>query len=121
MFKYLTNSLDLNPSRQAAGSKATQELPSILWNLKDYYRVHRSRSPPLVAILSQINPIHTTTSYLLKIHLNIIRPRLRSGIFPSGVPINILRPIPATCPANLILFDFIARIVLDEEFNLCRS
>jgi hypothetical protein len=28
----------------------------------------------LLAILSQINPIHTTSSYLSKIHFNIILP-----------------------------------------------
>jgi hypothetical protein len=32
-----------------------------------YYRVHKS--PALVRILSQINPVHTTQSYLSKIIL----------------------------------------------------
>jgi hypothetical protein len=45
-----------------------QQLPSILWNLKVHYRVHRS------PILSQIDPVHTTPFYLSNIYFNIVRP-----------------------------------------------
>jgi hypothetical protein len=60
--------MELNPSWEAASHATTQERPNILWN-----RVHKS--PPLVPILSQLNPVHTTPSYLSKIHFNIIHQR----------------------------------------------
>jgi hypothetical protein len=66
----LTHShMELSPSWEAANCAATQEIPSILWNPKVHYRVHKS--PPLVPILGQI---HTISSYLSKIHVNITHP-----------------------------------------------
>jgi hypothetical protein len=87
---------------------STQELPSILWNPKIHYRVHRS--PPLVPILSQIDPVHVIPSYLSEIYFNIVhRPTSwsSSGLFPSGFPTNILysfrfSTFRATCPDNFI-------------------
>jgi hypothetical protein len=66
----LTHSLtELSPSWEAANCAAIQELPSILCNPKVHYRVHKS--PPMVPILSQIDPIHTIPFYLSKIYFNI--------------------------------------------------
>jgi hypothetical protein len=59
---------ELSPSWGAA----TQELPGISWNPNVHYRVRKS--PPLVPILSHINPIHTIPFYLSKIHFNIVHP-----------------------------------------------
>jgi hypothetical protein len=69
----VTHSLvQLSPSWGAANCAGTQEIPSILWNPKVHYRVHKT--PPLVHTLSPINPVHTIPSYLSKIHFNIVHP-----------------------------------------------
>jgi hypothetical protein len=64
--------MELDPSREAASCAAIQELPSILWNPKIHYLVHKS--PSLVPIQSQTNPFQATPFYLSKINSNIIHP-----------------------------------------------
>jgi hypothetical protein len=53
--------VEQSPSSEANSRSATQELPKILWNAKLHYRV--LNSPPMVPILSKINPIHNTSYY----------------------------------------------------------
>ena len=76
-------------------------------------------------ILGQPNPVHIPTFHLLEIHPNIIhtcRPRSPqwslSLRFPHQDLIHPLSPpIRATCPAHLILFDFITRTILGEQYK----
>jgi hypothetical protein len=82
----VTNSVEINLSREAASCADTRELPRILWNPKVHYRFHKNR--PLVSILSQISSVHITASYIplrpiLMLSTNI-RFVLPSGLFPSG-------------------------------------
>jgi hypothetical protein len=62
--------MELSLSWGTATCAATQEFRNILLDMNLKYRVHRSS--PAVAILSQIIPVHTTSTYLPKIHLLLI-------------------------------------------------
>ena len=112
-----------SPSWVANWFAASQEIPRILWNPKVHYRTHKCLPP--VPILGQPNPVHTPTSYLLEPILILsthLRLGLPSGLFPSGFPSKTLytplsSPIHATCPAHLILLDFITRTILGEEYR----
>ena len=112
-----------SPSWKANWFSANQEIPRILWNPKVHYRIHKC--PPPVPILCQLDPVHTSTSYFLKIHLNIILPStpgspwwFLSFRFPHQNPV-YASPISHTrhTPRHIILLDFITRAILGEAYR----
>ena len=119
----LTYCMVQSPCWEANWFAASQEIPRISRNPKVHYRTH-NRQPP-VSILGQPNPVHIPTSHLLEIHPNIIHPSTPRSPqwsltlrFPHQDPIHPLSsPIRATCPANLILLDFVTRTILSEEYK----
>jgi hypothetical protein len=66
---------------------ASHEIPRLLWNLKIHYRVHNS--PPLVPILSHMQPVHTFPPNFPKVHSHL-RLGIPYRLFPSGLPTKIL-------------------------------
>ena len=111
------------PSREANWFAASQEIPHISRNPKVHYWTHKR--PPPAFILGQPNPVHIPTSHLLEIYPIIIYPSTPrspqwslSFRFPHQDPIHPLSsPIRATCPAHLILLDFITCTILGEEYK----
>jgi hypothetical protein len=82
------------PSWQANSHSASQDIPRLLWNPKVHYRVHIS--PPLVSVLSQVNPVHTFQPISLKTVL----------ILPSDLRIDLPRDLffPGTSTKFLCVF-----------------
>jgi len=113
----LTYSMVQSPSWAANWFAASQEIPRISGNPKAHYRTHKR--PPPVSILGQSNPVHIHTSHLVETHPNIIHPSTpRSSQWSLSLrfhhqdPIHTpSSPIRATCPAHLILLDFITRTI----------
>jgi hypothetical protein len=65
---------------------ATQELPSILWNPKFHYRVHKS---PLSRSLSWVRSIQSIPSSLSQINFNIVHPPTSWSSYSGKLHTNI--------------------------------
>ena len=71
-------------------------------------------------------PLHPTSWISILILSSHLRLGLPSGLFTSGFSTKtpyafLLSPLRATCPAHLILLDFIARTILGEQYRSLSS
>ena len=125
-FYPLTHSMKHSPSWEGNSSSAIQEILRILWNPKVHYPEFANACHLSVWWASSI--VHTPTSHFLKNHNNIfpytpVSPKLSLSLrFSTKTPYTpILSPKRATCPAHLILLDFIIRTMLGKDYGSLSS
>jgi hypothetical protein len=106
------HAMELSHSREANSRSATQKLANVSLNSKVQYRVRKS--PPLIPILSQINPVHITPFYSSQINLNIIlSPTSRSSYW------SLCFWISHQCPICNPLFPCVLHALsISSSFNL---
>jgi hypothetical protein len=76
-----TNSIERNTSWEANSRPAGQEILRLLWNPKVHY--HVNKTPSLISIQRQLNPIHIIHHTYLRLIL-ILSSHLRLGL-PDGL------------------------------------
>jgi len=119
--------MEQSPSWEASRSWARQEIPRIFGTRRVIaaFTIVRHLSLSSARSIQSIPPRPTSwrSVLILSSHLSLGLP---SGLFPSGFPTktlntHLLSPIRATCPAHLILLDFITRTIMGEEYRSLNS
>ena len=112
-----------SPSSEVNWFAASPEIPTFhgtrrfITTLTSVRQLYLSWASPIQSIYP--HPTSWKSILILYTHLRLGLP---SGLFTSGFPIKILytplsSPIRATCPAHLILLDFITCTILGEEYK----
>ena len=109
-------------SWEANSSLSMHEIPLIFCKLKVYYRVYDS--PPSVPVFSQISPFHFLPTDLRVSLINLLTSTSGSPKwslvlwFPHQNPVHILlTAVGATCPAHLVLLNFISLTYFGRRTN----
>jgi hypothetical protein len=96
-----------------------QEIPRPLWNKKVHFHLHKNLNP----ILSQFNPVHTVTHYILKTRFHISLPSTPTSpksLFPLGFRLKlhfISPPCVLNVPPISSLYLYLARSTNYEAPN----
>ena len=111
-----------SPSWEANWFAACQEVPAFhgtrrfITALTSVRHLSLSWASPIQSIYP--HPTSWRSILILSTHLRLGFP---SGLFPSFFPKTLYTPLSspicATCPAHLILLDFITRTILGEEYK----
>jgi len=109
------------------GSAASQEIPGIFGTRKFLTVLTSARHLSLSWANTIQSPQSLPTSWksilILSSHLRLGLPSglLSSGFLTRTLCTPLLSPIRATCPAHLILLDFITRTILGKEYRSLRT
>ena len=112
-----------NPSEKLNGLQLVKKFPAFhgtrrfITALTSVRHLSLSRASPIQSIYP--HPTSWRSVLILSTHLSLGLP---SGLLPSGFSTKTLytpvsSPIRTTCPAHLILLDFITRTILGEEYK----
>jgi len=107
-----------NPYYEAESPSAGQTSSCLLWNPRVNY--HVQKEPPMVPLMSQINPIYTMKHNFPYLHFNY--PFIYSKVSQAVSSLQIFQlkcwyfPSP-TCAAHLIPLNLIT-VIFGEEYKL---